>query len=151
MKGESKMKRSIVKKRRHAFLLPALGLIACLACGCGAAEVDPDANVFIVFDSAAEVRTVSLTYANADAGAQYADGTPLHRGATFGFTLPEADGITVLAQAYAGVGEELGEPLAEGVFTLDLSEGKTATLTFSDALVVEQIGEPDGALPKPAA
>lgn len=38
MKGESKMKRSIVKKRRHAFLLPVLGLIACLACGCGAAD-----------------------------------------------------------------------------------------------------------------
>jgi lipoprotein len=40
MKGESKMKRSIVKKRRHAFMLPVLGLIACLACGCVAAD-DP--------------------------------------------------------------------------------------------------------------
>lgn len=145
------MKVFTTTKQRRVFLPLVISALLCLACGCGAAELDPDANVFIVFDSAAEVRTVSLTYANADAGAQYADGTPLHRGATFGFTLPEADGITVLAQAYAGVGKEMGEPLAEGVFTLDLSGGKTATLTFRDALIVEQSGEPDGALPKPAA
>ncbi len=149
------MKIFATTKQRRVFLPLVISVLLCLACGCGAAELDPDANVFIVFDSAAEVRTVSLTYASADEGAQYADGTPLRRGATFGFTLPEADGITALAQAYAGVGEELGEPLVEGVFTLDLSEGKTAVLTFGDdadgALMVEHSGQLDGALSKPAA
>lgn len=68
------MKVFTTTKQRRVFLPLMLSVLLCLACGCGAAELDPDANVFIVFDSAAEVRTVSLTYANADAGAQYADG-----------------------------------------------------------------------------
>ena len=59
------MKCSIMLKGPRACLPFLLFLIAFLACGCGQADgLDPEANVFLIFESAAEVRTASLVQAD---------------------------------------------------------------------------------------
>ena len=59
------MKRSIMLKGPRACLLLLLFLIAFLACECWqAGGLDPEANVFLIFESAAEVRTVLLAQAD---------------------------------------------------------------------------------------
>lgn len=75
------MKRDIMPKGPRACLPFLLFLIAFLACGCGqAGGLAPEANVFLIFESAAEVRTVSLAQADRVELAQNAGHVPLHAG-----------------------------------------------------------------------
>ena len=75
------MKRDIMPKGPRACLPLLLFLIAFLACGCGqAGGLAPEANVFLIFESAAEVRTVSLAQADRVELAQNAGHVPLHAG-----------------------------------------------------------------------
>ncbi len=142
------MKFTITPKRRHARLLLVLCLTACLACGCGkrVSSPDPNANLYIVFDSTDVVRSVSIDQEGGAAGetVQYADGTPFLAGETFSFSVAESASVPITVRIYAGTGQEMGDPLAEAEFTLDLSEGKNALLRiFNDAdsaLVIEHDG-----------
>ena len=142
------MKLTITPKRRHERLLFVLCLTACLACGCGKRvnAPDPDANLYIVFDSTDVVRSVSIDQEGgaADETVQYADGTPFLAGETFSFSVAESASLPITVRIYAGTGQEMGDPLAEAEFTLDLSEGKNALLRiFNDAdgaLVIEHDG-----------
>lgn len=142
------MKLTITPKRRHARLLLVLCLTACLACGCGKRvnAPDPDANLYIVFDSTDAVRSVSIGQEGgaADETVQYADGTPFLAGETFSFSVAESASLPITVRIYAGTEQEMGDPLAEAEFTLDLSEGKNALLRiFNDAdgaLVIEHDG-----------
>ena len=86
------MKRSIMLKGPRACLLLLLFLIAFLACECWqAGGLDPEANVFLIFESAAEVRTVLLAQADRVKLAQNAGHAPLRAGDAFHFCVPEAE------------------------------------------------------------
>lgn len=108
------MKRSIMLKGPRACLLLLLFLIAFLACGCGqAGGLAPEANVFLIFESAAEVRTASLAQADRVKLAQNAGHAPLRAGDAFHFCVPEAEEVHVTVRVFAEAGEALGEPLAQ--------------------------------------
>lgn len=149
------MKRSIMLKGPRACLPLLLFLIAFLACGCGqAGRLAPEANVFLIFESAAEVRTVSLARADRVKLAQNAGHAPLRAGDAFHFCVPEAEEVHVTVRVFAEAGEALGEPLAQTAFMLDLSGGKTAVLKISDdaedALQIEYAGGRNYALSQSA-
>lgn len=75
------MKCSIMLKGPRACLPLLLFLIAFLACECWqAGGLDPEANVSLIFESAAEVRTVLLAQADRVELAQNAGHAPLHAG-----------------------------------------------------------------------
>lgn len=75
------MKRSIMLKGPRACLPLLLFLIAFLACECWqAGGLDPEANVSLIFESAAVVRTASLAQADRVELAQNAGHAPLHAG-----------------------------------------------------------------------
>lgn len=149
------MKRSIMLKGPRACLPLLLFLIAFLACECWqAGGLAPEANVFLIFESAAEVRTVLLAQADRVKLAQNADHAPLRAGDAFHFCVPEAEEVHVTVRVFAEAGEALGEPLAQTAFMLDLSGGKTAVLKISDdaedALQIEYAGGRNYALSQPA-
>lgn len=149
------MKRDIMPKGPRACLPFLLFLIAFLACGCGqAGGLAPEANVFLIFESAAGVRTVLLVQGDRVELAQNADHAPLHAGDAFSFCAPEAEEVYVTVRVFAEAGEALGEPLAQTAFTLDLSGGKTAVLQISDdaegALQIEYAGGMNYELSQPA-
>ena len=138
------MKRSIMLKGPRACLLLLLFLIAFLACECWqAGGLDPEANVFLIFESAAEVRTVLLAQADRVKLAQNAGHAPLRAGDAFHFCVPEAEEVHVTVRVFA-----------QTAFTLDLSGGKTAVLKISDdaedALQIEYAGGRNYALSQPA-
>ncbi|MGN0800431.1 MAG: hypothetical protein ACI4NU_08370 [Christensenellales bacterium] len=140
------MKPMQFSQKARLFLLLALCLACCLACGCARVnEPDPNTNVFFVCNSAKEVCSVSLSWESTTEYMQRADNEPLQSGDISCFVLPESADIPVTVRIYAGIGQEMGEPLAEAVFTLDLSEGKTAVLIASDdadgTLVIEHGGQ----------
>lgn len=112
------MKFTITPKRRHARLLLVLCLTACLACGCGkrVSSPDPNANLYIVFDSTDVVRSVSIDQEGGAAGetVQYADGTPFLAGETFSFSVAESASVPITVRIYAGTGQEMGGSACRG-------------------------------------
>lgn len=100
------MKCSIMLKGPRACLPLLLFLIAFLACGCGqAGGLAPEANVFLIFESAAGVRTVLLVQGDRVELAQNADHAPLHAGDAFSFCAPEAEEVYVTVRVFEKQGK----------------------------------------------
>ena len=108
----------------------ALGILLLVLIGCGNRPhvASEDNNLIIINNTSQKIYSFGLEQRHSSGGGQYADGSPVKRGESFGFYMDKYDGCEFILTAKDKKGDEifrsqqLKENFSEGKVTVSINE-----------------------------
>ena len=108
----------------------AIGILLLVLIGCGNRPhvASEDNNLIIINNTSQKIYSFGLEQRHSSGGGQYADGSPVKRGESFGFYMDKYDGCEFILTAKDKKGDEifrsqqLKENFSEGKVTVSINE-----------------------------